>query len=255
MRRKLVAGNWKSNGSMATAKALAAAMASECTDIEAEVVVCPPFVFVPAVVEAVAGSSIRVGAQNLSESGPGAYTGEIHAEMLTDVGCEYVIVGHSERRTMQGESDCDIAHKLTRAIAAGLHPILCVGETLEQRTAGAAHKVVIGQLEAIADHLGMAGLELLVIAYEPVWAIGTGQSASPAQAEEVHGWIRAWLNDVIGKAAGGIRLLYGGSVTPLNAADLFGCKDIDGALVGGASLNAKDFLAICLDAAKAPIGN
>lgn len=252
MRRKLVAGNWKSNGSMATAKALAAALASECAGLETDIVVCPPFVFLPAVVEALAGSAICVGAQNLSESGPGAYTGEVHAEMLADVGCEYVIVGHSERRAVFGEGDREIAHKLARAIAAGIRPILCVGESLEQRVAGTAREVVLGQLEAIADHLGVAGLEALVIAYEPVWAIGTGQSASPTQAEEVHGWIRDWLQNAIGKAASVVSLLYGGSVTPLNAASLFSCRNIDGALVGGASLSARDFLAICLNAAKAP---
>jgi triosephosphate isomerase (TIM) len=255
VRSKLVVGNWKSNGSTATAKALAAALASECTDLKAEVVMCPPFVFVPAVAEALAGTDIRVGAQDLSESGPGAYTGEVHAEMLVDVGCEYVIVGHSERRTMFGERDREIAHKLARAIAAGLRPILCVGESLDERAAGLAREVVLGQLDAVAAHLGSAGLEVLVIAYEPVWAIGTGQSATPTQAEEVHGWIRTWLTDAIGKASSGVRLLYGGSVTPLNSASLFNCQNIDGALVGSASLNAKDFLAICLDAAKAQISS
>lgn len=245
MRRKLIAGNWKSNGSTVSVKALGAALASQCIGLEAEVVVCPPFVFLPTVVDALVGTDIRVGAQNLSESGPGAYTGEVHAEMLADVGCEYVIVGHSERRMTFGEDDRHVAHKLARAIAAGLRPILCVGETLEQRTAGLARQVVLGQLEAVVANLGAAGLEASVIAYEPVWAIGTGQSASPAQAEEVHGWIRAWLQEVIGKAAGAIPLLYGGSVTPQNAASLFACREIDGALVGGASLNAKDFLAIC----------
>jgi len=245
VRRKLVAGNWKSNGSTASAEALAAALAPECAGLRADVVVCPPFVFLPVVVAALTGSEIRVGAQNLSESGPGANTGEIHAEMLADVGCEYVIVGHSERRTMFAEGDLEIAHKLTRAIGGNLRPILCIGETLEQRTAGAAREVVIAQLEAILAHVGSAALEITTIAYEPVWAIGTGQSATPAQAEEVHGWIRAWLRTVLGIAAEGIRLLYGGSVTPLNAESLFRCRDIDGALVGGASLNPKDFLAIC----------
>jgi triosephosphate isomerase len=252
VRRTLVAGNWKSNGSTVMVKALAAALTSECRGLDAEVVVCPPFVFLPAVVEALAGTGIGVGAQDLSEAGPGPYTGEVHAEMLADVGCKYVIVGHSERRTMMGESDRQVAHKLTRAIAASLRPILCIGETLEQRRAGAARDIVLGQLEAVVAHFGVAGLEASVIAYEPVWAIGTGQSASPAQAEEVHGWIRAWLESVIGNAADGVRLLYGGSVTAQNAANFFACRDIDGALVGGASLNAKDFLAICQGAAKAP---
>lgn len=251
MRRKLVAGNWKSNGFTDSVKALGAALAADCASLDVEVVVCPPFVFLPAVVDMLAETGIRVGAQNLSESGSGAYTGEIHAEMLVDVGCEYVIVGHSERRMSFGEDDRQVAHKLARAIAAALRPILCVGETLEQRAAGLAREVVLGQLEAVVAHLGAAGLEVATIAYEPVWAIGTGQSASPAQAEEVHGWIRGWLAGVIGAGAAKVPLLYGGSVTPQNAASLFACKDIDGALVGGASLNAKDFLAICHAAAAA----
>lgn len=245
MRRKLVAGNWKSNGSLATVKALSTALASEGAALGTEIVVCPPFVLLPAVVEALAGTNIRVGAQNLSESGPGAYTGEVHAGMLAEVGCDYVIVGHSERRTIFGEGDREIAHKLARAIAAGLRPILCVGEVLEQRVAGSAKAAVLGQLEAVVAHLGVAGLEALVIAYEPVWAIGTGQAASPAQAEEVHGWIREWLRRIIGKSSDSTRLLYGGSVTPLNVENLFKCRDIDGALVGGASLNPTDFMAIC----------
>mgnify|MGYP001316077693 CR=1 FL=1 len=250
MRRKLVAGNWKSNGSTATAKGLAAAVAAEADALGIDVVVCPPYVFLPAVVDVLRGTHVHVGAQNLSETGPGAFTGEVHAEMLADVGCEYVIVGHSERRAMQGESDTEISHKLARALASGLKPILCVGETLDQRAAGDARKVVLRQLEAVATHIGAASLEASVVAYEPVWAIGTGQSASPDQAQEVHGWMRDWLRVAIGKVADDMKLVYGGSVSPFNAARLFSCPDIDGALVGGASLNAPDFLAICLDAAR-----
>lgn len=251
MRRKLVAGNWKSNGSLASVKALAGALAEGSGAIHAEVVACAPFVFLPAVVEALSHSPVRVGAQNLSEFGPGAFTGEVHAEMLADVGCEYVIVGHSERRSLLGESDQQVARKLAHAIAAGLRPILCVGETLEHRTAGCAREVVLRQLNAVGELLGFPGVDGFVVAYEPVWAIGTGQSASPAQVQEAHGWIRDWLRTVVGHAAGSIRVLYGGSVTPMNAAGLFACPDIDGALVGGASLNANDFVSICQSADRA----
>lgn len=248
-----MAGNWKSNGSKTSARALAAAIAAEAIGPDVDVVVCPPFPFLMDVATIFDGSDIRVGAQNLSETGSGAYTGEVHAEMLADVGCDYVLVGHSERRTLLGESDASIANKLARALAAGLTPILCVGETLGQRESGAARQVVLGQLESVVAHLGLADLERMVVAYEPVWAIGTGRSASPEQAQEVHGWLRAWLRNAIGQAAAAVRLLYGGSVSPKNASTLFRCGDIDGALVGGASLNAKDFLEICLDASRSSV--
>jgi triosephosphate isomerase (TIM) len=251
VKKRLVAGNWKSNGSMASVKALASALASAGLGNAIDVVACAPFVFLSVVKEALSDSGIRLGAQNLSEFGPGAFTGELHAEMLTDVGCEYVIVGHSERRLLLGENDLQVSRKLARAIDSGLRPLLCVGETLEQRSGGYARAVVIGQLDAVNSQLGPAGVGALTIAYEPIWAIGTGQSATPEQAQEVHGWIRAWLDSAVGDAARGVRLLYGGSVTPSNAASLFACRDIDGALVGGASLNANDFLAICQSAIRA----
>lgn len=247
MRKKLVAGNWKSNGSFASISVLAEALAFGTEGVE--MAVFPPFVYLPIVKQLLSGSSVRLGAQNLSQSGPGAYTGEINAAMLCDVGCEYVLIGHSERRSLFGEDDGVVAQKLNNAIAGGLKPILCIGESLDQRLNGMARQIVLGQLQNAVAGMVEQGLEKLTLAYEPVWAIGTGRSAAPAEVQEVHGWIREWLNALNVQGADCIRLLYGGSVTPINAEALFLCPDVDGALVGGASLNSVDFLSICRSAA------
>ncbi len=237
MRRPLVAGNWKMNGSSTSVAELVAGLID--VDSTAELVVCPAFVHIPQVLALAAGSSIQVGAQDCSHMTGGAFTGEVAAPMLSDLGCRWVILGHSERRQYHAESDQLVSAKLGSAIEAGLQPIVCVGETREQRESGEAESVVAGQLRGALDgHSNLAGL---VIAYEPVWAIGTGLTASPEQAQDMHGFIRAQLADVSGVEAAGIRILYGGSVKGGNAATLFGQADIDGALVGGAALDASEF--------------
>lgn len=244
MRRKLVAANWKMNGSRAANEAwisaFRAAPAPAC-----EVVVCAPFVYLSQLVDGLAGSGAMAGAQNLSHEAPGAFTGEVAGEMLADIGCPWVIVGHSERRALFGETSERVAAKAARAIALGLRPIVCIGETLAEREAGRTMDVVGAQLDAVLARCTVAQLAGGAIAYEPVWAIGTGKTASPAQAQEVHAAVRARLAAADANAAAQVRLLYGGSVKPSNAAELFGQADIDGGLIGGASLQAGDFLAIC----------
>ncbi|MGZ9032470.1 MAG: triose-phosphate isomerase, partial [Burkholderiaceae bacterium] len=185
------------------------------------------------------------GAQDLSERAAGAFTGDVSGEMLADVGCRWAIVGHSERRQLHGESDATVAAKAARALQAGLRPIVCVGETLEQHEAGRTEAVVRAQLAAVLDAIGPDGLARGALAYEPVWAIGTGRNATPAQAQEVHGALRAQVARQDASASAGLRVLYGGSVKPANAGELFSQNDIDGGLIGGASLSAADFLAIC----------
>ena len=207
--------------------------------------VCPPFVYVDRASEWIGDAPIALGAQNLAaEEGSGAYTGEVSGEMLIDVGCRYVIVGHSERRTLYGESDAVVVQKFSAAQAAGLVPILCVGENLDQREAGETETVVAGQVGAVIDALGVGVFANAVIAYEPIWAIGTGKTATPDQAQAVHAAIRALIAGHDAIIAGSLRILYGGSVKGSNAEELLGQPDIDGGLVGGASLDATDFLAI-----------
>lgn len=245
MRKPLVAGNWKMHGNAHSVVELSAALkAGLSMESGAEVAVCPPFVFISAVATQLSGSAIKVGAQNLSQYEQGAYTGEVAADMLVEAGCHYVIVGHSERRSLYGEDNQCVAEKFVAAEAAGLTPILCVGETLEQREQGATLEVVAEQLQAVIDAAGLDKVAAAVIAYEPVWAIGTGVTATPQQAQQVHAAIRRQL------AEGGVatRILYGGSVKSSNAADIFAQPDIDGALVGGASLDAAEFLKICQQA-------
>ena len=214
-----------------------------------ELLVCPPFPYLQAAATRLAGTGIELGAQNVSEHESGAFTGETAASMLADVGCRYVLVGHSERRAMMGESSELVAAKFDAAQQAGMLPVLCLGETREQREAGQTEAVVEDQLNAVLDRVGMAGIARAVIAYEPVWAIGTGLTATPEQAQDVHRHIR----DVMGKrdteVAGTVKVLYGGSVKGDNAAGLFGKPDIDGGLIGGASLKSADFLAIAEAAA------
>ncbi len=248
MRRPLVAGNWKMHGSRASVAALIEGLKGGMADVRGvDVAVCPPFVYLGQVAGLLQGTGIAWGAQNLCQvAGSGAYTGEISDAMLLDLGCRYVIVGHSERRNIYGEDDALVAEKCRVAVRAGLTPIVCVGELLEEREAGQTEAVVARQLDALLqDGEGVAALRQAVIAYEPVWAIGTGKTATPAQAEEVHAFIRSRIATHDKALAGEIRILYGGSVKPGNAAELFGMADIDGGLIGGASLHADDFLAIC----------
>lgn len=243
MRQPLVAGNWKMNGdSISAALLLESLLASSVTSTDGvDVVLCPPAVHIAQAVRAVVQSSIAVGGQDCSEFETGAYTGETAASMLRELGCGYVILGHSERRQMFGDSDERIVAKASMARAAGLKPILCVGETLQQREAGAAEQVVCEQVDALLKG-GLCTTD--VIAYEPVWAIGTGLTASPEQAQELHAIVRATLAEQDASLAQNIRLLYGGSVKAANAAELFAQEDIDGGLVGGAALDASEFIAI-----------
>lgn len=212
---------------------------------KAEVAVCAPYVYLPQVAETLSGSVVAWGAQNINDNEAGAHTGEISGAMLKDFGCKYVIVGHSERRTIYGETDAHVAKRFLAAQANGFIPILCVGELLEEREANVTNKVVAGQLDAVIEQAGINALVHSVIAYEPVWAIGTGKVATPEQAQEVHEMIRNKLAALDTDVAAKVRILYGGSMKPDNAAELIGMRDIDGGLIGGASLKAKDFLSIC----------
>ena len=246
MRRKIVAGNWKMNKTPSEARALASEIAAAlgAEPCAVEVVVCPPAIDLPAVASALAGTQVGYGAQNMHHEPKGVFTGETAAPMLLDLGAKYVILGHSERRTYFGEKDADVNAKTKAALAAGLTPIVCVGETLEQRDAGKTGDVVAGQ---VRDSLAGIGADLVkvVIAYEPVWAIGTGRTATPAQAQEVHALIRKTLAEMAGaQVADDVRIQYGGSMKPENAAELMAQPDIDGGLIGGASLKADSFLAI-----------
>jgi len=245
MRRILVAGNWKMNGSRAMVKALLEGLlAGSENESGADLAVFPPFPYLGDAQAMLTGSSISWGAQNLNPVAQGAHTGEVSAGMLLDFGCRYVLVGHSERRAIYGESDEDVAARFEAALAAGLEPVLCVGETLEERESGETERVVDRQLSAVLGRCGIEGFARAIVAYEPVWAIGTGKTASPDQAQAVHAFIRDKFvsqDDII---AGQLRILYGGSVNGTNAAELFARDDIDGGLVGGASLKVGDFLAI-----------
>ncbi len=246
MRQPLVAGNWKMNGSKATIKALLDGIKQGIGNVtKAEVAVCVPYIYVPEVEAQLQGSPIALGAQNLSTEGAGAFTGEISAAMLLEFHCRYVIVGHSERRTLYGETDEMVAKKYAVARAAGLKPILCVGETLAEREQGITEQVVARQLQAVIDLEGVAALADGVIAYEPVWAIGTGKTATPEQAQDVHAFIRKSVAAGDAAVADKVQILYGGSMNAGNAASLLAKEDIDGGLIGGASLKAEDFLTIC----------
>jgi len=241
MRRPLVVGNWKMHGSSASVAALVKAVVEGVESCEAEVGICPAAVHLRQAVALAADSGLEVGAQNCSQHAEGAYTGEVAAAMLADLGCRWVILGHSERRRYFSETSELVAEKSIAARAAGLTPILCVGETLEQREAGRAERAVAEQLVPLLE----AGLPATdVIAYEPVWAIGTGRTATPRQAQRMHASIRSVLRASAGDRARSIRILYGGSVRADNAAELFAQDDIDGGLVGGASLDAAEFVAI-----------
>jgi triosephosphate isomerase len=244
MRRKLVAGNWKMHTTRASAGALVNAIAAIGID-GADVAIFPPYVYLAELVARHRADALAIGAQDVSEHAQGAYTGEVAAGMLKDIGVTHVLVGHSERRQYHAESSARVAAKFAQAQAAGLIPILCVGETLEQRDAGATEAVIAGQLDAVLENSGIGALAAAVVAYEPVWAIGTGRTATPAQAQAVHAFIRGKLAAVDATIASSLRILYGGSVKPANAAELFAQADVDGGLIGGASLVAEDFIAIC----------
>jgi triosephosphate isomerase len=251
MRGYLVAGNWKMNGSLATNQSLVEGILGGVpSSDQVDLLVCPPFPYLAQVSAMLGDGRVKLGSQNVSQYESGAYTGECAGSMLRELGCEYAIVGHSERRALFGESSGDVAARFVAAQTAGLTPILCVGETLEEREAGKTASVIDEQLNAVLDAAGAPAFSSAVVAYEPVWAIGTGMTASPEQAQDVHRHIRERFEALDGNVAAGLRILYGGSVKGDNAAGLFSKADIDGGLIGGASLKPADFLAIA-DAAAA----
>jgi len=246
MRKPIIAGNWKMNGSRSSIKELLEGIKAGMGDVKlAEVAVCAPAIYLADVSEQLAGSAIAWGGQNLSTEAKGAFTGEISADMLLDLKCEYVIVGHSERRTLYGETDELVAEKFEVARKAGLKPILCIGESLEERESGVTIDVCARQINAVIEKSGVAALADGVIAYEPIWAIGTGVTATPDQAQETHAAIRKMIAEKDASVAEKVRIQYGGSMNAGNAKELLAMADIDGGLIGGASLKAEDFLAIC----------
>jgi len=252
MRVKFVAGNWKMNGNLATNRALLDELVGSVGRIPSvKLAVCPPYPYLAQVQQVLSGSGITWGAQDVSQFDSGAYTGEVSGAMLVDFGCRYVIVGHSERRTLFGDTSELVAEKFAAALKAGLTPILCVGETLREREAGSTETVVAAQLRAVLERNGVQSLAHAVVAYEPVWAIGTGKTASPQQAQAVHAFIRKSLATKDAAIAEKVQVLYGGSVKGANAAELFAMPDIDGGLIGGASLDARDFATICKAASPA----
>jgi triosephosphate isomerase len=246
MRHNIAAGNWKMNGTRDSIRALLGGLLPNLdANASGEVIVFPAFVHIELVAGLIAGSPVRLGAQNLSVHEKGAHTGEISGPMLVDMGCHYVLVGHSERRAMYGETDEVVAAKFSAAQQAGLTPVLCVGETLEEREADQTEAVIARQLDAVINASGIDALGNAVLAYEPVWAIGTGKTATPDQAQAVHAFLRERIAAKNANIAGSLRILYGGSVNGKNAADLLANADVDGGLVGGASLDAEAFSQIC----------
>ncbi len=244
-RRQLVVGNWKMNGSRQQNAALLAELVSLLPAVamagQLDVVLCPAYPYLDQARDAIAGTGLQLGAQNVAEEDKGAFTGEVSAQMLADMDCKFVIIGHNERRRLQGETDARVAQKFVAAQRAGLVPILCVGESVQEREQGHHLQVISRQLGAVINQVGLAAFAQAVVAYEPVWAVGTGKTATPAQAEEVHRHIRQQL----GEYGASVPVLYGGSVKAHNAKELFALAEIDGALLGGASLDAQEFLAIC----------
>ena len=245
MRKPLVVGNWKMYGSLASNLGLLSAVRAGSASGKGSVALCVPYPYLAQARTVLGGSQVAWGAQDVSQHAAGAYTGEVSAAMLADFGCTYRLVGHSERRSFYGETDAVVAAKCHAALKSGLTPIVCVGETLDEREAGVTAAVVTRQIDAVLTVIGVGALARSVLAYEPVWAIGTGKTASPQQAQEVHALIRARIAAADAGVAQGLQILYGGSVKPANAQELFGQTDIDGGLIGGASLVAGDFLAIC----------
>ncbi len=251
MRRKLIAGNWKMNTNRTSAVALARGIVERAGSFgHLDLLVCPPAVYLAPVNDVVSDTPVALGAQNMYHEPDGAFTGEISAAMLLDVGCRYVVLGHSERRHILGESDADVNRKTLAALSAGLIPIVCVGELLAEREAGQTTAVIRRQFEGSLANVSLDQIDRVVVAYEPVWAIGTGKVATPDQAQEVHADLRSLLRERYNERSAAVRVLYGGSVKPGNAADLLSQPDIDGALVGGASLKGDDFLGIASGVAK-----
>src|SRR5271165_3463569 len=250
MRRPVVAGNWKMHGSRSANESLLADLEQRLNpEWPVDIVVFPPYVYLSEAVRALNGGPIAVGAQDVCAEPVGAFTGQVAAAMLKDVGCRYVIVGHSERRRLYHEDDVLVARKFAVACEVGLTPVLCVGETLEEREAHLTEAVVARQLDAVTAMNGVSSLDHAIVAYEPVWAIGTGRTASPQQAQELHAYLRGRIDAQDAKIARRVRILYGGSVKASNAAELFSMPDVDGGLVGGASLSADEFIEICAAAA------
>ena len=245
MRKTIVAGNWKMNASKESVNSLIEGILSGMSDVSSDVIVCAPFPYLSQVESLINNSDLKLGAQNLNVNLKGAFTGEVSADMIKDFGAQHVIVGHSERRSLYGETSTVVAEKTKAAIDAGLTPLLCVGESLEERESGRTEAVVAEQLNAVISLLGIDVFDGIIIAYEPVWAIGTGLTASPEQAQSVHLFIRKLLADSSERVAQETPILYGGSMNAGNAADLISCADIDGGLIGGAALKADDFLQIC----------
>ncbi len=245
MRKTIVAGNWKMNASKESVNTLIEGILSGMNETTSEVIVCAPFPYLSQVESLIQGSSLMLGAQNLNVNPAGAYTGEVSADMIKDFGAQYVIVGHSERRALYGETSAIVAEKTKTAIDAGLTPLLCVGESLEDRESGKTQAIVEEQINVVIDLIGIESFDQVIIAYEPVWAIGTGLTATPEQAQAVHLFIRNLLADSSEKIAQRTPILYGGSMNAGNAANLISCSDIDGGLIGGAALQAEDFLQIC----------
>ncbi|MBT8138011.1 MAG: triose-phosphate isomerase [Gammaproteobacteria bacterium] len=253
MRKPLVAANWKMHGSREMTRELIGAVRDGLgSSWNVDVLICPPYVYLDEASRQLDGSGIALGAQHLNPNPAGAHTGEVSASMLADLGCSHVIVGHSERRAMYGDDDAVVAANFCAAQDASLTPVLCVGESLEERDAGITNKVVCEQVQAVIDAAGIGAFAGAVLAYEPVWAIGTGRTATPEQAQDVHRILRELLAAEDDKIAGELQILYGGSVKGDNARALFGMPDIDGGLIGGASLKAEEFLAIC-EAAGTPV--
>jgi len=247
MRQKIVAGNWKMNGSVEFAQDYLDKFIPAVSQLQGkvEIILAPPAVYLSDMAKRLADTEIQLSAQNVAEQDAGAYTGEISAGMLLDSGCQWCLVGHSERRTLFSESDESVRIKVAKLIDSGIRPILCVGETLEERESGQAQSVVAAQVDAVFSQLSEESLQKVVVAYEPVWAIGTGKTATPEQAQEMHKMIRSEVAKISEELAQGLVILYGGSVNAANAKDLFEKDDIDGGLVGGASLKADDFAHIC----------
>ena len=248
MRKNIVAGNWKMNTNVAEGIELAKAVVAKSSEVPASVklIVAPPFTHLVPVSEIVKGSVVGLSAQNCADKEKGAYTGEVSADMLVSAGCEYTILGHSERRQYYGETDATLTEKVKLAISKGLSPIFCVGENLDEREAGRHFEVVTSQIKNVLYTLSADEMAKVIVAYEPVWAIGTGKTATAEQAQEIHACIRKVLAEEFGPLAEEITILYGGSCKPSNAKELFACPDIDGGLIGGAALKADDFIAIAL---------
>ena len=245
MRKSIVAANWKLNGSLDMAKSLVLAINQHCQNLSGvDAIICPPYPYLSLVGQMMSADNVLLGAQNAAEHENGAYTGEVSAAMVKEMGCHYVIVGHSERREYYGETDSIVAAKFMQIQSADVTPILCVGESLEQREQGVMKDTIVNQVKAVINAAGISSIRNAVLAYEPIWAIGTGKTASPEQAQEVHAIIRSVVAEQSAEIAEGLRILYGGSVKASNAADIFSQPDIDGGLIGGASLDADQFNAI-----------